>query len=330
MKSTGNYSDNTCLSNDSSFDKIERLKAALHDDDAVIIGAGSGLSTAAGLTYTGERFERYFRDFAEKYGIRDMYSGGFYPFPSPNEYWAWWSRHIWVNRYMDAPRDTYKYLHELVKGKDYFVLTTNVDHQFQKAGFDKDRLFYTQGDYGLFQCTDPCCQETWDNEEQVRQMLFAQGFEIGDDNELIISDGTRIRMEVPSNLIPYCEKCGKPLTVNLRADDTFVEDTGWHIAAGKYADYLAEHGIRARGFFTGEGNEKLNKSYSGKILLLELGVGMNTPGIIKYPFWQMTAVNWNLTYACLNYGEAVAPAEISGQSICIDGDITEILQAILK
>ena len=154
--------------------RISRLKEKLEKADAVIIGAGAGLSTSAGFTYSGERFNSYFSDFIAKYGFSDMYSGGFYPFETLNEHWAYWSRYIYINRYQDAPRPVYENLLKLVKDKDYFVLTTNVDHCFQKAGFDKKRLFYTQGDYGLFQCSKPCCSETFDNEVQIHQMMKEQ------------------------------------------------------------------------------------------------------------------------------------------------------------
>ena len=273
-------------------EQIDRLKAALQDCDAVVIGAGSGLSTAAGFTYTGERFENYFSDFAAKYGIQDMYSGGFYPFASPEEHWAYWSRYIYINRYQDAPKPVYESLLKLVHDKDYFVITTNVDHCFQKAGFDKKRLFYTQGDYGLFQCSEPCCQETVENEAVIRQMMEQ-----------------RENMKIPTELLPVCPHCGKPLTMNLRSDDTFVEDEGWHRAAEQYGNFLR----------TREGQ---------KILFLELGVGYNTPGIIKYPFWQMTAKNPNAIYACINQGQAVCPREIEKQSICIDADVGDTLSII--
>ena len=253
---------------------IERLKAVLQDCDAVVIGAGSGLSTAAGFTYTGERFEKYFSGFAAKYGIQDMYSGGFYPFATPEEHWAYWSRYIWVNRYMDAPKPVYKDLLALVRDKDYFVITTNVDHCFQKAGFYKKRLFYTQGDYGLFQCSEPCCQEAFDNEAVIREMMERQK-----------------DMKIPTELLPVCPHCGKPLTMNLRSDNKFAEDEGWHRAAERYENFLR----------TREG---------GRILFLELGVGYNTPVIIKYPFWQMTAKNPSATYACINQGQAMCPREI--------------------
>ena len=282
----------TKLSTKSCSEPLERLQAALRDCDAVVIGAGSGLSTAAGFTYNGERFKKYFSDFAAKYGIQDMYSGGFYPFATPEEHWAYWSRYIYINRYTDAPKPVYDDLLKLVQDKDYFVITTNVDHCFQKAGFDKRRLFYTQGDYGLFQCSEPCCQETFDNESVIRQMIERQE-----------------NMKIPTELLPTCPHCGKPMTMNLRCDDTFVEDEGWHRAAEQYENFLRTH----------EGQ---------KILFLELGVGYNTPVIIKYPFWQMTAKNPNATYVCINQGQAVCPQEIERQSVCIHADIGQVLQSL--
>ena len=272
--------------------RVERLADALLQADAVVIGAGSGLSASAGFTYGGERFFKYFGDFAEKYGIRDMYSGGFYPYKTLEEYWAWWSRHIYYNRYVEPPVPVYQRLLELVKEKDYFVITTNVDHCFQKAGFDKERLFYTQGDYGLWQCSGPCHQETYDNEEQVRQMIAEQK-----------------DMRIPTELIPRCPRCGKPMTMNLRSDAAFVEDAGWHRAARRYEAFI-------------------RRTDGGRVLFWELGVGANTPVIIKYPFWRMTHQNPEAVYACVNYGEAYAPREIAGRSICIDGDIGETLKQL--
>ena len=270
-------------------DNIEKLKEKIRTADAVVIGAGAGLSTSAGFTYSGERFEKYFSDFRKKYGFEDMYLGGFYPYQTPEEYWAYWSRYIFVNRYQDAPKPVYENLLKLVADKDYFVITTNVDHCFQKAGFEKKRLFYTQGDYGLFQCSEPCCQETFDNEAVVLEMLNRQK-----------------DMKIPTELLPVCPHCGKPLTMNLRSDDKFVEDEGWHRAAERYENFL-----RTR---AGE-----------KILFLELGVGYNTPVIIKYPFWQMTAKNPNATYACVNNGQAICPPEIRHKSICINDDISNVI-----
>ena len=268
---------------------IDTLRQVLNHADAVVIGAGSGLSTSAGFTYDGERFEQYFADFAAKYGIKDMYSGGFYLYSSLEEHWAYWSRYIYINRYMDAPKPIYDDLLRLVQDKDYFVITTNVDHCFQKAGFDKKRLFYTQGDYGLFQCSEPCCQETFDNEAVIRQMMERQK-----------------DMKIPTELLPVCPHCGKLLTMNLRSDDKFVEDEGWHRAAERYENFL-----RTRA--------------GGKILFLELGVGYNTPVIIKYPFWQMTAKNPNAFYACINQGQAVCPPEIQRQAVCINADIGAVI-----
>ena len=288
---------------------IDRLRQALTDADAVVIGAGAGLSTSAGFVYTGERFEKHFHDFAEKYHFNDMYSGGFYPFPTEEERWAYWSRNIWINRYQSAPKPVYDDLLKLVQDKDYFVLTTNVDHQFQKARFDKHRLFYPQGDYGLFQCSEPCCQETYDNESTVRQMVEAQGYVIGADNNLTVPDGVTLQMTIPSELLPRCPHCGKPMTMNLRCDNTFVEDEGWHRAAERYSNFLR----------TREGQ---------KILFLELGVGFNTPVIIKYPFWQMTAKNPKAVYACINQGQSYCPEEIEKQAICIDKDISSVLKQI--
>ncbi len=274
-------------------ENIKKLKREINEADAIIIGAGAGLSTAAGFIYDGETFRKSFGDFEDKYGFHDMYSGGFYPYPSAEEKWAFWSRNIYVNRYTDKDNGTYKLLYDIVKDKDYFVLTTNVDHQFQKAGFDKKRLFYTQGDYGLFQCSVPCQDKTYDNRDAVLDMLeFQQD------------------MKIPSELVPKCPVCGKPMAMNLRADSTFVEDEGWHRASERYSDFLRRHdGLH--------------------ILFLELGVGMNTPSIIKYPFMNMTYKNPEAVYACVNFGEAYCPEEIRDRSICINGDIREVLAELV-
>lgn len=244
-------------------------KKILDSADAIVIGAGSGLSAAAGFTYSGERFEKNFADFIEKYHFTDMYSAGCYPFPTP--------------------KSVYANLLKLVEDKDYFVLTTNVDHQFQKTGFDKKRLFYTQGDYGLRQCSKPCHLKTYNNEETVLQMIAQQK-----------------DMRIPSDLVPHCPVCGRPMTMNLRADDTFAEDEGWHHAQRRYLAYMQKHS-------------------SGEVLFLELGVGFNTPGVIKYPFWEMVHRNPEAVYVCLNQGEAYVPQEIKKQSLCIDEDIAVML-----
>lgn len=287
----------------------ERLRAALHAADAVLIGAGAGLSTSAGFAYSGPRFQRYFSDFEAKYGFHEMYSGGFCAFASPEEQWAFWSRYIFLNRYTDAPKPVYDTLFSLVQEKDYFVLTTNVDHCFQKAGFDKQRLFYTQGDYGLFQCSKPCHHSTYDNAETIRSMVLAQGYTIGETGELLPPADGQPLMRVPTELVPRCPVCHRPMSMNLRADDTFVQDSGWEQAARRYQAFLDAH-------------------RRGRVLYLELGVGYNTPGIIKYPFWRMTYQNPDATYACINFGQAEAPREIAKRSICIDGDIGGVLEAI--
>ena len=269
--------------------EIRKLQETIQTTDAILIGAGAGLSTAAGLTYSGERFHKLFGDFEKKYGITDMYTGGFFPFPTEEERWAWWSRHIWYNRYIDASKPVYRQLLSVVKEKDYFVLTTNVDHQFQRAGFDKKRLFYTQGDYGLLQCTKPCCQKTWDNEEQIREMVEKQK-----------------DMRIPTELIPHCPNCGRLMTTNLRADDKFVEDAGWYEAAKRYDEFT-------------------EKVQGRKLLLLELGVGMNTPGIIKIPFLKMTMNDDKITYACIGLDDVWIPDELKDRAIGIAADIAEVI-----
>lgn len=275
-------------------EQVEKFKQEIETADAIVIGAGAGMSTSAGFSYSGERFKKYFSDFEEKYGFHDMYSGGFYPFPTLEEFWAYWSRQILVNRYEAGVGKPYSDLLQLVKDKDYFVLTTNVDHQFQLAGFDKKRLFYTQGDYGLWQCSKPCHQKTYDNEAAVREMVARQK-----------------EMKIPTELIPRCPVCGRPMTTNLRIDDTFVQDEGWYAASSRYQDFLRRH----------EGMH---------LLFLELGVGGNTPAIIKYPFWRMTAQNSKAVYACVNFGEAICPRGIEKQSICLDADIGRVIRDILS
>lgn len=273
--------------------QIARLKTEIETADAIVIGAGAGMSVSAGLTYNGERFKKYFSDFHDKYGISDMYAGGFYPYDTWEEYWAWWSRHILVNRYEVSAGKPYSDLLRLVKDKEYFVLTTNVDHQFQLAGFDKTRLFYTQGDYGLWQCSEACHDKTYDNKEMVYRMASEQK-----------------DMKIPAELIPKCPVCGRPMTMNLRCDDTFVQDEGWYAAAARYDDFI-------------------RRCEERHVLFMELGVGGNTPGIIKYPFWKMTAKNPESVFACVNYGEAACPKEIACRSVCINGDIGNVIDDLL-
>lgn len=289
---------------DRDFDKDKALATLSEQIDyaeAIVIGAGAGLSTSAGFEYGGARFQNNFRGYTQKYGFSDMYSGGFFPYQTSNEFWAFWARAIMLNRYTPAPKDTYFKLLDLVKDKNYFVLTTNVDHQFQTSGFEKERLFYTQGDYGLFQCNTPCCQETWDNEEQVREMFSALSKDVGDE----------FYFKIPTELIPKCPHCDVQANMNLRCDDSFVEDAGWHEHCKLYEKFL-------------------NDNSGKRILYLDLGVGMNTPGIIKYPFWRFTKANKNAFYACVNYGQAFAPGEIASQSVCINADLDEIISQLVS
>lgn len=290
-------------------EQFEMLKNEIQNAQAIVIGAGAGLSTSAGLTYNGERFEKYFFDFKEKYGISDMYSGGFYPFPDDETRWAWWARHIYFNRYIEPPIPVYKSLFSLVEDKNYFVITTNVDHQFQRAGFDKNRLFYTQGDYGLFQRLNPKNKKTYDNEDWVMNAMEVQGFVKDENGIFTLPDDRKISMQIPTNLIPKCPDDDSDVTMNLRADDSFVEDEGWHKASENHYEFL-------------------QKNKGKHVLFLELGVGANTPVIIKYPFWQMTMENEKAKYACVNYGEAFCPKEIEDKSICIEGDIGKVLEEL--
>ena len=274
--------------------EVEKLKYAILNSDAIVVGAGAGLSTSAGFTYSGERFQRYFSDFIEKYGFSDMYTAGFYSFATEEEKWAYWSRHIYYNRYVPAPKPVYENLLKLLKDKDYFVITTNVDHQFQKAGFDKQRLFYTQGDYGLFQCSKPCHQKTYDNEKLIVRMIAEQK-----------------NMRIPSSLVPRCPICGRKMDVNLRSDETFVEDDGWHAASKRYEDFI-------------------NKHQDDKVLYLDLGCGSNTPIIFKVPFLKWTMQNINATYATINLGEAFTVGQIKDRSIVIDADVNEVFNRLLS
>ena len=311
LKALGMLGRNVSSGKGSREERIELLKNEIQNADAVVIGAGAGLSTSAGFIYSGERFEKYFFDFIKEYGIKDMYSGGFYPFPDDEIRWAWWARHIYFNRYVKAPKPVYDELFSLLKDKDYFVITTNVDHQFQKAGFDKKRLFYTQGDYGLFQSVNPQIQKTYDNEEWIMKAMEAQGF-VKDENGVFgVPESREILMRIPAELIPKCPDDGSDMTTNLRADSSFVEDEGWYTAAEKYSEFLENH-------------ENMH------VLFLELGVGANTPVIIKYPFWYMVMENTKAVYVCINYQEAFCPNELEERSICLEGDIGEVLKGIQK
>ncbi len=272
---------------------IAKLQNLLKEADAIIIGAGAGLSASAGLVYSGKRFTDNFADFIGKYGYSDMYSAAFQRYSSESEKWAYFSRHIMLNRFTNLGHTVYDDLFSLVKDKNYFVITTNVDHLFQRTGFDKRRLFYTQGDYGLWQCSLPCHDETYDNEDVVREMYIKQQ-----------------NMLVPEELIPKCPKCGANMSMNLRADHTFVEDSGWHQACDRYNAFV-------------ESNKNKN------LLLIELGVGFNTPGIIKYNFWKMTHNYPNTNYAIINEQIKRIPEEIIDKSLLFQEDISKVVKDLV-
>lgn len=288
---------------------LEKLSKAIAEADAIVVGAGAGLSAAAGYDYGDKELKKYFPDFVNKYRFHNLYEASFYPFRDNGEFFAFWSRFIYINRYVKDKKPVYQNLRELLDGKDYFVITTNADHCFQKAGFDKQRLFYTQGDCGLWQCRKPCHQETYDNEENVKACIMAQGFEIDENGDL--KEPKNITMTVPENLIPHCPKCGRPMQYNLHGGDWFVQDKGWYLAQERYEKYLAAH-------------------QNGNVLYLDLGSGMNTPIIFKYPFMNMTYSNPNATYATINLGEAVTAREIADRSICIDADLNEAIEKLLE
>lgn len=293
--------------------EVERLRTTIESADAICVGAGAGLSTAAGFAYDGERFERHFAAWRERYGFDDMYSGGFYPYETLEQYWGFWSKNVLVNRYgfekatpQAAP--LYRQLITLLADHDYFVLTTNVDHQFQLAGIERERLFYTQGDYGLFQCSGSCHTGTYSNEAQVRAMAAAVDEKLAPQLASRVP-GQLLDLSIPTELVPRCPRCGRPMSMNLRCDDTFVEDEGWHAAHNRYARFLKQH-------------------RRDRVLYLELGVGFNTPGIIKYPFWQRTAKNPHATFASINLGQVVVPAQLAGRSILLDVNIADVVRAL--
>ncbi len=293
-------------------DRIEKTKELFESADYVLIGAGAGLSTAGGFEYSGENFEKYFSDFGKKYGFKDMYSGGFNPYKTLEEKWAFWSRYIYVNRYLsEKANPLYKSLFELIKNKNYFVITTNVDHQFQLSGFDKNKIFYMQGDYGLFQCEVPCHNKTYDNKELVFQMLLSQNFLEKTQNGYKITDKSMWKMQIDSSLIPKCPVCGRNMTMNLRADDTFIQDEGWEKHAKLYEEFL-------------------EKEKDKKLLLMEFGVGYNTPIIIKYPFERMTYLNENTNLIRFNKDYAICSKEISNKTILFDESIEMILSKLKK
>lgn len=268
--------------------RLDRAKKVIEEGDYIIIGAGAGLSTAAGIEYSGERFEKYFRDFIDHYHFTDMYSSGFYPFETSEEKWAYWARHIFANRYDVGKTSVYQKLRKLVENKEYFVITTNVESQFWINGFEDERIFATQGDYGLLQCGKACHDKLYPNENQVYEWL----------------ENTN-DFKIDSELIPYCPVCGEEMDLNLRKDNYFVEDKKWHQMNRNYYNFL--------------------KNIDGKFVFLEIGVGFNTPTIIRYPFEQMTYNNEDATLIRLNLDYPNPIPENKDKTISFDENVEEIL-----
>jgi len=276
-------------------EQINRAAEYINEAEVVLIGAGSGLSAAAGLTYSGERFQENFKEFIKKYGVKDMYSAGFYPFPSEEERWGYWSKHVDMNRITPPALPLFQKLFGLVKAKIYFVITTNVDHQFHKAGFDETKIFATQGDYGYIQCARACHKKTYNALKLFDQM-------------------NRIRKDckVPSYIVPKCPVCGGSMAMHLRCDQYFVEDESWHKSADAYGKFLSAH-LKGK-----------------KVVLLELGVGFNTPTIIRFPFEKMIHDYCNLTMIRLNLDEAFVPESFEKRIVGINDDIVKSLSSISK
>ncbi len=276
-------------------DQIDRAAKNIRNTDCVIIGAGAGASTAAGIQYGGKRFTDNFAEFIKKYGehyMTDMYAAGFYPYPSEEAKWGYWSKHALMNRFDPPALPLYTELYDIVKNKEYFVLTTNVDHQFYKAGFDEKRIFATQGDYGKIQCQKACHPKTYDAKDLFRKM-----------------DKARRDCLIPSELVPKCPVCGGNMAMNLRCDNYFVEDEAWHEAADRYAGFLEQ-----------------NKDK--KVVLLELGVGFNTPIIIRFPFEKMVRENSSYSLIRMNMDEAVVPESFGKRAIGIGGDMAKAITDI--
>lgn len=270
-------------------EQISLVKKYISEADNILIGAGAGLSAAAGLTYSGKRFNDNFGEFIAKYGMQDMYSAGFYPFPSEEARWGYWSKHSYINRIALSALPLYKTLFDIVKEKDYFVLTTNVDYQFQKAGFEENRIFATQGDYGRIQCMKSCHPKTYDAIEMFEQM-----------------NKTRKDCLIPSYMVPRCPVCGEPMVMNLRCDQFFVEDEAWHEAAEHYGEFLANN-------------------LTENTILFELGVGFNTPTIVRFPFEKMMREHDNLKFIRINIDEAVVPESFGRKAVGINNDIAKVI-----
>lgn len=278
-------------------EQIKQAAKQIKEADRILIGAGAGLSTAAGLTMGGSRFTDNFKDFIEKYGgpyMRDMYCAGFYPFPSEQAKWGYWSKSGMVNRVLPGALPLYKKIYKLVETKEHFVLTTNVDHQFLLSGFDEENVFATQGDYGLIQCKRGCHPKTYDAVKRFKQM-----------------DAARRDCSIPSYMVPKCPVCGGPMEMNLRSDQYFVEDEAWHKSEKRFGEFL-------------------RKCENQKTVLLELGVGFNTPTIIRFPFEKLVREHKDMSLIRLNLDEAVVPEEFEERVIGIDEDMVKSVEDLRK
>ena len=288
---------------------IKKVISYISNSKAIIIGAGAGLSTSAGFYLSGERFDKYFFDFKKKYNIQDMYSGSFYPYSKKSEYWAFMSRNIYLNRFAPMPKNTFNILYKIFKDKNYFILTTNVDHLFQKAGFDKNKIYYMQGDMGLLQCKHPCHLKNYDNYDIIKNMLLVQGFNFDEKGELFAN--SNIKSEISENLIPKCPKCGGEMDFNLRIGKNFVQDEGWYKHQTLYTNFI-------------------DKYKNDDILYIELCVGYNTPSIIKYNFWNKVYENKNAKFISINLEKNEVPKKIKDRSLIIMGDANEIINKIYE
>ncbi|MCI8508515.1 MAG: Sir2 silent information regulator family NAD-dependent deacetylase [Lachnospiraceae bacterium] len=278
-------------------EQIRLAAKMIKASDMVLIGAGAGASAAAGLTYSGKRFTVNFSEFIEKYGFAnmpDMYAAGFYPFPTEEAKWGYWSKHSMINRFLPPALPLYQMLYQMVQGKEHFVLTTNVDHQFQKAGFADENIFATQGDYGMIQCEKGCHAKTYDAEELFRQMEQA-----------------RHDCVIPSYMIPKCPVCGGNMAMHLRCDQYFVEDKHWHEAAARYEAFL-------------------ERMADQKTVLLELGVGFNTPAIIRFPFEKMMREYHHFSLIRLNLKEAFIPKSVKERAVGINMDMEQVIAHLCK
>ena len=297
-------------------ERIKEIREAIKDAEYIIIGAGAGLSTAAGLEYGGQRFIDNFSDYISKYQMTDMYTAGFYPFETLEEKWGYWSKHIYINDVGAEGTRLYEKLHELVKDKQYFVITTNVDNQFTKSGFPSNKVYATQGSYNYFQCSKACHDSLYKNTGIIKEMV----------------DNIDEELKIPGDMVPYCPKCGEPLDTNLRKDSYFVEDVYWHKQKEAYQKFL-------------------NEAKNHKTVLLEFGVGFNTPAIIRFPFESMTEKmpEWTLVRFNLEYlqvavkvngnwklvpfdllGNYSLPNDFNKRYIPVSEDIETVVDELLK